>query len=95
MSTTVLVELFASFVLFGELGIVLCTASAPDHTRTKEALINMVPKASPNPKLLVRLTGVLEVLGLLILTTRGLAGPASSVSRRRYERFNGNQATGR
>lgn len=54
----------------------LFTASA-HFTKTKEDLIGMVPKAFPNPRFLVHLTGVLEVfgaVGLLIPATRGLAG---------------------
>jgi uncharacterized membrane protein len=52
------------------------TASA-HFTTMKKDLINMVPKALPNPSFLVQLTGVLEVLGaigLLVPATRGLAG---------------------
>ena len=51
------------------------TASA-HFTKTKEDLIAMVPKAFPNPRFMVYLTGVLEVLGaigLLVPTTRTLA----------------------
>ena len=54
----------------------LFTASA-HFTKMKKDLINMVPKALPNPKFLVHLTAVLEVLGalgLLIPATRELAG---------------------
>ena len=54
----------------------LFTASA-HFTKMKKDLINMVPKALPNPRLLVHLTGVLEVVGavgLLIPATRDLAG---------------------
>ena len=54
----------------------LFTASA-HFTKTKEDLIGMVPKAFPNPRLLVHLTGVLEVLGalgLLVTMTRTFAG---------------------
>ena len=54
----------------------LFTASA-HFTRTKEDLIAMVPKAFPNPRFLVYLTGVLEVLGaltLLVPATRSIAG---------------------
>ena len=52
------------------------TASA-HFTRTREDLVAMVPRAFPNPGLLVSLTGVLEGLGavgLLIPATRGPAG---------------------
>ena len=55
----------------------LFTASAHFVTGTREDLVAMVPRAFPNPGLLVSLTGVLEVLGavgLLIPVTRGLAG---------------------
>jgi len=51
------------------------TASA-HFTKTKEDLIAMVPKAFPNPRFMVYLTGVLEVLGaigLLVPATRTLA----------------------
>src|SRR5215204_2590749 len=54
----------------------LFTASA-HFTRMKKDLMNMVPKALPNPAFLVRLTGVLEALGavgLLVPSTRELAG---------------------
>jgi uncharacterized membrane protein len=54
----------------------LFTASV-HFTKTKEDLIAMVPKAFPNPRFLVYLTGVLEVLGaigLLVPATRTLAG---------------------
>src|SRR5215208_6687374 len=54
----------------------LFTASA-HFTKTREDLIAMVPKAFPNPGLLVYFTGVLEVLGaigVLIPATRTLAG---------------------
>lgn len=54
----------------------LFTASA-HFTKTKEDLIGMVPETFPNPRLLVHLTGILEILGavgLLIPATRGLAG---------------------
>ena len=54
----------------------LFTASA-HFTRTRGDLVAMVPRAFPNPQLLVSVTGVLEALGavgLLIPTTRGLAG---------------------
>jgi uncharacterized membrane protein len=54
----------------------LFTASA-HFTKMKKDLINMVPKALPNPRFLVHLTGVLEVLGavgLLVPATRELAG---------------------
>ena len=54
----------------------LFTASA-HFTKTKEDLIAMVPKAFPNPRLLVHLTGVLEVLGavgLLVPVTRFFSG---------------------
>ena len=54
----------------------LFTASA-HFTKTKEDLIAMVPKAFPNPRLLVYVTGVLEILGavgLLVPLTRSLAG---------------------
>jgi uncharacterized membrane protein len=52
------------------------TASA-HFTKTKEDLVAMVPKAFPNPRMLVYLTGVLEILGaigLLVPVTRSLAG---------------------
>jgi uncharacterized membrane protein len=52
------------------------TASA-HFTKTKEDLVAMVPKAFPNPRMLVYLTGVLEILGaigLLVPMTRSLAG---------------------
>ena len=55
----------------------LFTASAHFVAGTREDLVAMVPRAFPNPELLVSLTGVLEVLGavgLLIPATRGLAG---------------------
>jgi len=48
----------------------LFTASA-HFTRMKKDLMNMVPKALPNPRFLVHLTGVLEVL---MPATRELAG---------------------
>ena len=54
----------------------LFTASA-HFTKTREDLIGMVPKAFPNPRFLVHLTGVLEVLGavgLLVPATRSVAG---------------------
>jgi uncharacterized membrane protein len=54
----------------------LFTASA-HFTKTKEDLIGMVPKAFPRPRLLVFLTGVLEVLGavgLVVPVTRTFAG---------------------
>jgi len=54
----------------------LFTASA-HFTKTRQDLIAMVPKAFPNPGLLVYFTGVLEVLGaigVLIPATRTLAG---------------------
>src|SRR5215203_7357258 len=54
----------------------LFTASV-HFTKTKEDLIAMVPKAFPNPRFLVYLTGVLEVLGaigLLVPATITLAG---------------------
>jgi uncharacterized membrane protein len=54
----------------------LFTASA-HFTKMKKDLINMVPKALPNPRFLVRFTGVLEILGavgLLVPATRELAG---------------------
>lgn len=54
----------------------LFTASA-HFTKMKEDLIKMVPKALPNPRLLVHVTGVLEILGaigLLLPMTRGAAG---------------------
>ena len=54
----------------------LFTASA-HFTNTKEDLIAMVPKAFPNPRFLVYLTGVLEVLGalgLLVPVSRSFAG---------------------
>jgi uncharacterized membrane protein len=54
----------------------LFTASA-HFTKTKEDLVGMVPKAFPNPRFLVYLTGILEVfgaIGLLIPATRTLAG---------------------
>ena len=53
----------------------LFTASA-HFTKTKEDLIAMVPKVFPNPRFLVYLTGVLEVLGavgLLVPMTRSFA----------------------
>jgi len=56
----------------------LFTASA-HFTKMKGDLIAMVPKAFPSPRLLVYLTGVLEVLGavgLLIPLTRSFAGLA-------------------
>lgn len=62
--------------LWGLVVMYLFTASA-HFTKIKEDLINMVPKVFPNPQLLVRLTGILELLGavgLLILSTRELAG---------------------
>jgi uncharacterized membrane protein len=54
----------------------LFTASA-HFTKMKKDLMNMVPKALPNPAFLVHSTGVLEVLGavgLLVPSTRELAG---------------------
>ena len=57
-------------------GMFLFGASA-HFTSAKEDLVAMVPRALPNPQLLVSVTGVLEVLGavgLLIPATRGLAG---------------------
>ena len=54
----------------------LFTASA-HFTKTKDDLVKMVPTNFPNPRLLVALTGILEVLGavgLLLPATRGLAG---------------------
>jgi len=54
----------------------LFTASA-HFTKTKEDLIAMVPKAFPNPRFLVYLTGVLEALGavgLLVPMSRTFAG---------------------
>lgn len=54
----------------------LFTASA-HFTSTRRDLISMVPSVFPRPELLVSVTGVLEVLGaigLLIPTTRSLAG---------------------
>jgi len=48
-------------------------------TKTREDLIGMVPKAFPNPRFLMHLTGVLEVLGavgLLVPATRSVAGLA-------------------
>ena len=54
----------------------LFTASA-HFTKTKEDLIRMVPKAFPNPRFLVYLTGILEVLGavgLLVPESRSFAG---------------------
>src|SRR5918995_5425710 len=54
----------------------LLTASA-HFTKMKNDLINMVPKAFPNPRFLVHFTGVLEVLGavgLLVPATRSVAG---------------------
>ncbi len=54
----------------------LFTASA-HFTKTKEDLIGMVPRAFPSPRLLVYLTGVLEILGavgLLVPMTRSFAG---------------------
>ncbi len=51
------------------------TASA-HFTKTKEDLIAMVPKVFPNPRFLVYLTGVLEILGavgLLVPVTRTFA----------------------
>ena len=55
----------------------LFTASA-HFTKMKKDLINMVPKALPNPEFLVNLTGLLEIMGavgLLLPATRELAGP--------------------
>ena len=52
------------------------TASA-HFTGTRKDLVAMVPRAFPNPGLLVSLTGVLEALGavgLMIPATRGMAG---------------------
>ena len=52
-------------------------AASAHFTRTREDLVAMVPRAFPNPGLLVSVTGVLEALGavgLLIPATRGLAG---------------------
>ena len=52
------------------------TASA-HFTGRRHDLARMVPRALPHPAFLVRLTGVLEVLGaigLLVPATRGLAG---------------------
>ena len=52
------------------------TASA-HFTKMKKDLMGMVPQALPNPRFLVHLTGVLEVLGavgLLVPSTRELAG---------------------
>lgn len=78
----------------------LFTASA-HFTKTRDDFVAMVPTAFPKPDLLVSLTGILEALGavgLLIPTTRGLAGlclvlllvamfPANvSASRRRVPR---------
>lgn len=54
----------------------LFTASA-HFSRTRGDFIAMVPRAFPNPGLLVSVTGVLEVLGavgILIPATRGAAG---------------------
>jgi uncharacterized membrane protein len=53
----------------------LFTASA-HFTKTREDLIGIVPKAFPNPRFLMHLTGVLEVLGavgLLVPATRSVA----------------------
>lgn len=54
----------------------LFTAGA-HFTQAKEDFVAMVPDVLPTPRLLVHLTGALEVLGalgLLIPATRGLAG---------------------
>jgi uncharacterized membrane protein len=56
--------------------MLLFTASA-HFTKTREDLIGIVPKAFPNPRFLMHLTGVLEVLGavgLLVPATRSVAG---------------------
>ncbi len=55
----------------------LFTASAHFFAKTKEDFVAMVPKALPHPRLLVHLTGALEVLGaigLLVPAARSLAG---------------------
>ena len=84
----------------------LFTASA-HFTRTKDDLAKMVPLAFPNPRLLVALTGGLEVLGavgLLLPDTRGPAGiglallliamfPANVDAARRGVKLRGKQAT--
>jgi uncharacterized membrane protein len=84
---TVLVVLFASLLLFGGLGAlgVDVLSTWQDSVAWVLAVMFqftacahfMVPEAFPNPRLLVHLTGVLEILGavgLLIPATRGLAG---------------------
>ena len=84
----------------------LFTASA-HFTSTKDDLAKMVPLAFPNPRLLVAVTGVLEVLGaagLLFPATRGPAGiglallliamfPANVDAARRGVKLRGRPAT--
>ena len=73
------VDLFATWQVSAAWALAvmfLFTASA-HFTKTKVDLISMVPKAFPNPRFLVYLTGVLEVLGavgLLVPATRSFAG---------------------
>src|SRR5215204_1360292 len=62
----------------GALAVMFLFTASAHFTKMKKDLINMVPKALPNPEFLVNLTGLLEIMGavgLLLPATRELAGP--------------------
>ena len=61
----------------GALALMFVFTASAHFTSTKKSLIAMVPSVFPRPELMVKVTGILEVLGaigLLIPATRSLAG---------------------
>ena len=72
-------QVSAAWAAAWALAVMFLFTTSAHLTKTREDLIGMVSKAFPNPRFLVHLNGVLEVLGavgLLVPATRSVAGLA-------------------